>query len=1513
MSGREQRKKPERENKALKALSAAREGGEKRSGQYEVRDESVYDNLTDAQYSRMLSQKKKRGDNFVVDDDGRGYDDHGDEYWSEDENETFDDAEEAAVDGKKKSKRPAKSDSKAKAPQKKTPAVKESSRLTSLLAKERSSAAGTGSASFSSQMKSRTSTASSTSNKSDDAFESMLADLASNPLDKAATTSTYTLTSRSKSQAPTPTPGVSFVPSHVPSPAPSPYSAPPPSAITYEDIMRDDEPPAPDPPVDATPAPAPAKPSTSSAPASTAKTAKPSPASKPMPIASAFAKTTPSTQIDSFSDIPDSAFDDVFDPSSVNGPTPSASKPLLSQIVPSASGNDWFSLAASSTAPETPTKSGNASAPLPCDDEGKLLPLSLFWLDATDDQYSRPDVVYLFGKVFSAEQKKYVSCSVTVRNMQRTLYVCPRPYILNEDGESTGVVPTVMDVAKELEGLRQKHTIPRWKCRPVQRIFPFDSHPDIPRTETTFLKVKYDFKFPAFPASTSGRTFCAVLGTHSSPLELFLLKRQVMGPCWLTVKDAKIPNVGVTSCKYEVEVENFRSVERKVPAAGEVLTAPPLVVMGFSIKTVPDPATKAQEVVLVSAVVHNAVNIDGPTPDLKKGYTHFSAIRKLNGRVLPANFTRMAAKDPCLEVCSNERSLLSYVLSKVSSIDPDVIVGHNFWGFDLDVLLHRMESTKIQNWSRLGRLNRSKMPKLQTGKAGHGDSSWQERAVMAGRLVCDTYLSSKEFLREKTYKLGELAKTQLGITRPDIDLEDLPKYMEMAEDLQHLVKYAENDCFLALSLMDKLMVLPLTKQLSNLAGNLWGHTLMGSRAERIEYLLLHEFYDDMKTVDGGKQRKYIVPEKETAKEREAKKRKEAAEDGSAASSSSSSSRRKPAYSGGLVLEPEKGLYDHYVLLLDFNSLYPSIIQEYNICFTSIERHRLPGGKWEEASPPDKDVTQGVLPRVLKTLVERRRAVKGQIKNERDPVKLQQLDIRQQALKLTANSMYGCLGFTFSRFYAMPLAELVTRKGRETLQRAVDETRNKMGMHVIYGDTDSIMIHTGLDDLAKVKARGLEIKKEINKLFNLLEIEVDGIFKTMLLLKKKKYAALRVEEKPDGTVASVKQMKGLDLVRRDWCDLSRDMGNVVLDFILSGATRDEVVERIHKYLQEQALAIRENKIPLQKYIVNKGLTKHPKEYPDAKSQPHVQVALKMLAQNKPIQVGDTIPYVITEGPDSWAERACHPDDIVRSDGLVKVDINWYLAQQVYPPIARLCENIEGTDASQLANCLGLDGTKFAHRNTPSGSSGSDDVHLTPMMLMDEEERYKSCDKWLIVCPSCNREGQFVGPLRTVETSKSGSSSSTRRLEASGLQCEECRATYPVGYLCNQLTLQVRRHIERYYQGRMQCDEGSCHNESRQLYFRGSAPKCSYPGCRGTMMLLFDELALHNQLMYLAYLVDVEKCCANKRKANKDVYIPEISREARQIFDKLKQKVASTLGKNAYHHVPLGELFSFHFKK
>jgi len=127
------------------------------------------------------------------------------------------------------------------------------------------------------------------------------------------------------------------------------------------------------------------------------------------------------------------------------------------------------------------------------------------------------------------------------------------------------------------------------------------------------------------------------------------------------------------------------------------------------------------------------------------------------------------------------------------------------------------------------------------------------------------------------------------------------------------------------------------------------------------------------------------------------------------------------------------------------------------------------------------------------------------------------------------------------------------------------------------------MNTGIRDLKKVKELGRTFVKKINSVYKELEIDIDGIFTAMLLLKKKKYAALvAVESGRNGEYTTqryfsnlsevqlliLRSTKGIDLVRRDWSVLSAEVGSRILDFLLvENKAREDVLEEIHGYLRD----------------------------------------------------------------------------------------------------------------------------------------------------------------------------------------------------------------------------------------------------------------------------------------------------------------------------------------------------------
>ncbi|KZP01754.1 DNA polymerase alpha catalytic subunit, partial [Calocera viscosa TUFC12733] len=1104
--------------------------------------------------------------------------------------------------------------------------------------------------------------------------------------------------------------------------------------------------------------------------------------------------------------------------------------------------------------------------------------LRFFWLDYLENDGK----VYLVGKVMDKPTGKWVSCCVTVENIERNLFVLKRDRKV-EDGAETDEMPSNAEVFQDFDHVRRKAGIQKWSAKFVKRRYAF-GEADVPTEETEWMKVVYGFDEPQLPTDISGPSFSRVFGTNTSAFELLVLKRKIMGPCWLQVKEPTISHTGVSWCKLEVVVSNPKEINPETDSSAPK-DIPPLTMMSVSLRTIVNHKENKREIVCATLRTWENVNIDDPTPPEQLSSSVHTIVRPLDR--FPAGFENKARSEKSkIITMKNERMLLGNLLATIHRYDPDILVGHDFLGVSLDILLHRLRELKTEHFSRIGRFRRAKWPNISR--------QGMNLKFLNGRLLCDLASDgAKSMITSTTWSLTEMCQGQLKIQREDIDPDDTASYMDSTvntpDRLLHFVRHCEMDTFFQMAIAARVQILPLTRQLTALAGNSWNKTLNGGRAERNEYILLHEFH----------RLKYIVPDKmwgKRAANAAAKAEAEEIEGGAPAPT-----KKKDKYKGGLVFEPKRGLWDKYILVMDFNSLYPSIIQEYNIDFTTIDQAEQEEGE-EEKMPevPASDIAQGVLPRLIATLVNRRRQVKALMKDKSaSKAKLLQYDIRQKALKLTANSMYGCLGFEYSRFYARPLAALTTFKGREILTHT-RELAESLQLDVVYGDTDSVFVNSNVSDLDEAKKIANEFKKHVNDRYKLLEIDLDGIFQRLLLLQKKKYAALKVEE--DGTTST--EVKGLDMKRREYCALSKMVSQAILEFVLSGEPTEVVVEHIHEYLTKIGEDVRSGKIDMDEFIIFKRLGKNPEDYPDAKSQPHVQVALRMKARGNSARGGDVIPYIFCLGEDgqtartAHADRAHHPDELRKVNSGLQIDYVHYLSQQILPPIERLCEPIEGTDRARLAECLGLDPGRYS---TSLSNPADEPLFGTLDSQIPDKERFKDVDSLLIRCRKC--EASFMFGSMTEKNDCI--------LHVDGPKCPACYSSINSASLQVQLDRAIRDHIAKYYEGWMVCDDPTCGNRTRSMGVYGR--RCMRPGCHGSMAFEYTDLMLYHQILFYGSLLDGKKAevkCKNSPRLGTSIHeVKALLTTNHALLGDLAGIVNKHLEKCGRQWVDLGGLFSY----
>ncbi|MEM5802294.1 MAG: DNA polymerase domain-containing protein [Candidatus Aenigmatarchaeota archaeon] len=606
---------------------------------------------------------------------------------------------------------------------------------------------------------------------------------------------------------------------------------------------------------------------------------------------------------------------------------------------------------------------------------------------------------------------------------------------------------------------------------------------------------------------------------------------------------------------------------------------------------------------------------------------------------------------------NSEKEMLEEFIRIINDFDPDLIIGYNINNFDLPYILQRLTVNKLSK--TIGRCNTKPAisKKLQT----------RNKNNIPGRVVVDVYELVKRLLEKETqmslsfskasrlkrYGLGDVSKQLLGEGKLELSHSEISKYWSGGlEDVQYLIDYARKDAELTMRLLLEKNLLDRYIEITKLSGLLLQDVLDGGESIRIENILLREFNKE----------DFVIPLKPSSSERMRREEERIAK----------------GFKGALVLEPAVGLHTTPIVYLDFKSMYPSIFIYYNICPTTLVIEKFDGETYKTpygAEFVSKKIRLGIVPRIVERLIKERDEVKKMMKLTKDEDEKRSLDAKQYALKILHNAFYGYTGYIRARFYILDIANAITSCGRDWIQRTKEIVERDSKFKVIYGDTDSIMVKVPTDSIEEAFLFGRELEEKVNKeMSGMVQMKIENVFKTFLILAKKRYAGLAVE-KIDGEYRETIVMKGIETVRRDWCNLASITLYEILDILLKEQNPKKAVQYIKNVINK----LEQNQIPIEDLIITKSLSKSLKEYKGI--QPHVELVKKIRKRSPTASpgLGDRIGYVIVQGPQLLSERAEDPE-YVKEKGL-KIDSRYYIENQLLPPLERVFEAI-GISKSEL---------------------------------------------------------------------------------------------------------------------------------------------------------------------------------------------------------------------------------------
>lgn len=399
----------------------------------------------------------------------------------------------------------------------------------------------------------------------------------------------------------------------------------------------------------------------------------------------------------------------------------------------------------------------------------------------------------------------------------------------------------------------------------------------------------------------------------------------------------------------------------------------------------------------------------------------------------------------------------------------------------------------------------------------------------------------------------------------------------------------------------------------------------------------------------------------------------------------------------LVMEPQSAFYNSPLVVLDFQSLYPSVMIAYNYCystflgrivnwrgtnkmgFTEYRRQKrllellkdyinvAPNGIMYCKA----NIRKSLLAKMLTEILETRVMVKSGMKQDRDDKTLQRLlNNRQLALKLLANVTYGYTSASFSgRMPCSEIADSIVQTGRETLERAIAliHSVDKWKAEVVYGDTDSLFIYLP----GRTKDEAFDIGNEIAKTITdmnprPIKLKFEKVYHPCLLLAKKRYVGYKYESKEQ--VKPDFDAKGIETVRRDGTPAEQMIEEKALKILFETAD----LSQVKAYFQRQCTKIMRGGVSIQDFCFAREvkLGNYSERGPPP---PGALISTKRMmedARAEP-QYGERVPYVVISGAPGarLIDRCVAPEELLSNPHL-SLDSEYYISRNLIPPLERI---------------------------------------------------------------------------------------------------------------------------------------------------------------------------------------------------------------------------------------------------